>query len=45
MANEAAAKLREHKPYDHVIDIKDGTTPPSVPCYGLSNKEFEVLCD
>jgi hypothetical protein len=27
MMKEAAPKLPEHKPYNHVIDINDGETP------------------
>jgi hypothetical protein len=45
MTKEAAAKLPEHKPYEYAIDIKDGETPPWVPCYALSEKELEVLRD
>jgi hypothetical protein len=43
MTKDAPAKLQEHKPYDHAIDIKDGATPPWGPCYALSEKELEVL--
>jgi hypothetical protein len=43
MTKEAAAKLPEHKPYDHVIDIKDCETPPWGPCYALKEKGLEVL--
>jgi hypothetical protein len=42
MMKEGAAKLPEHKPYYHAIDIKDGETPPWVLCYALSEKELEV---
>jgi hypothetical protein len=45
MTKEAAAKLPEHKRYDHAIDINDGETPPWGPCYALSEKELEVPRD
>ena len=28
MTTEAALALPEHSPYDHTIDLKDGSTPP-----------------
>jgi hypothetical protein len=45
MTKEVVAKLPEHKPYDHAIDIKAGKTPPWGPCYELSEKELKVLHD
>ena len=43
MSKEAAKRLPEHTAYDHPIDLKLGETPPSGPCYALSEKELEVL--
>jgi hypothetical protein len=45
MTKEAAAKLPQHKPYVHAIDIKGSETPPWRPCYPLSEKDLQVLRD
>jgi hypothetical protein len=45
MTTEATAKLPQHKPDDHAIDIKDRETPPWWPCYALSENEQLVPRD
>jgi hypothetical protein len=45
MMKEEVANVPEHKPEDHAIDIKDGEMQPWWPCYALSEKELEILCD
>ena len=32
-----------HKPYDHTIPLKPGTSPPFGPLYGMSQKELLIL--
>jgi hypothetical protein len=36
-------KLPPHRPYDHSIDLEEGTTPPFGPIYSLSQRELEEL--
>jgi hypothetical protein len=38
-----ANKLPDHRPYDHRIDIPDGSTPPFGPIYNLSPTELDAL--
>ena len=35
--------LPEHRPNDCLINLEEGTSPPSVPIYGLFEPELEVL--
>ena len=42
-SEEEANKLPEHRPYDHEIPLKPGTTPPWGPIYSLSPEELKVL--
>jgi hypothetical protein len=39
----AAAKLPEHKTYDHEIPLVPGKSPPFGPMYGLSEPELKAL--
>jgi hypothetical protein len=43
ITKEAADRLPEHKPYNHVIDLKEGETPPWGPVYALNEVELETL--
>lgn len=43
MAWEAAPVLPKHGPYDHAIELKEGTTPPWGPIYTLTEMELEEL--
>jgi hypothetical protein len=45
MSKEAANCLPEHIPYDHVIDLTIGKTPPWGPCYAHSDQELELLSE
>ncbi|USP74003.1 retrotransposon nucleocapsid protein [Curvularia clavata] len=46
LASEEDAKcLAEHGPHDLVISLKEGTTPPHQPLYGLSKSELALLRD
>ena len=36
-------QLPEHRPYDCLIDLEDGASPPFGPIYGLSEPELEAL--
>ena len=36
MTTEAASILPKHGPYDHAIELKEGTTPPWGPIYPLN---------
>ena len=38
-----ADQLPEHRPYDCLIDLQEGTSPPFGPIYGLSEPELEAL--
>ena len=38
-----ADKLPPHRPYDHVIPLKEGFTPPFGPLYSLSHNELKAL--
>lgn len=43
MTSDAALVLPEHTPYDHMIELKEGSTPPWGPIYPLNELELEVL--
>lgn len=43
MTTEAALVLPEHSPYDHAIDLKEGSTPPWGPIYPLNETELGEL--
>ena len=43
MTTEAASILPKHGPYDHAIELKEGTTPPWGPIYPLNEMELEEL--
>ena len=43
MTSEAALVLPKHGPYDHAIDLKEGTTPPWGPIYALNKTELTGL--
>ena len=43
MTTEAASTLPKHGPYDHAIDLKEGTTPLWGPIYALNEAELEEL--
>ena len=43
MTSEAARVLPKHGPYDHAIDLEEGTTPPWGPIYTLNDTELEEL--
>ena len=45
MTQEAAMELPKHGPYDHVIDLKEGATPPWGPIYALNETELAELRD
>ena len=38
-----AATLPPHRTYDHTMQLKEDTSPPFGPLYGLSEKELKVL--
>jgi hypothetical protein len=38
-----AEQLPPHRPYDHVIKLQEGKTPPFGPLYSMSRPELEVL--
>ena len=40
MISEAAMVLPKHGPYDHAIDLKEGTTPLWGPIYALNEMEL-----
>ena len=40
-----AEKLAPHQPYNLKINLEEGTSPPIVPMYPLSQSELEVLCN
>jgi hypothetical protein len=42
---ELTDKLPNHKPYNHVIDLKDGEQPPWGPMYPLNEIELQALWD
>lgn len=42
-SKQNADKLPPHRPYDHHIPLKDGTTPPFGPIYSLSEVELKTL--
>jgi transposase InsO family protein len=44
-SKQEADKLPPHRPYDHVIPIRDGAEVPYGPVYSLSQKEIEALHD
>ena len=35
--------LPEHRPYDCLIDLQEGASPPFGPIYGLSEPELQAL--
>ncbi len=43
MTTEAATTLPAHSPFDHAIDLKEGTTPPWGPIYALNEMELKEL--
>jgi hypothetical protein len=43
MTTEAAMILPEHGPYDHAIDLKEGSVPPWGPIYPLNETELSEL--
>ena len=43
MTSEAASVLPKHGPYDHAIELIEGTTPPWGPIYALNEMELEEL--
>jgi hypothetical protein len=45
LGKELADKLPDHKPYNHVIDLKHGEQPPWGPMYPLNETELEALQD
>jgi hypothetical protein len=45
LGKELADKLLDHKPYDHVIDLKNGEQPPWGPMYPLNKMELQALWD
>jgi hypothetical protein len=42
-SKSSADTLPPHRPYDHAIDIKEGTNPPFGPIYSLSEPELKAL--
>jgi hypothetical protein len=42
---ELTDKLPDHKPYNYVIDLKDGKQPPWGPMYPLNKTELQALWD
>lgn len=42
-SEQEATRLPPHRPYDHAIDLDDGTTPPFGPIYSLSENETLAL--
>ena len=40
-----ADKLALHQPYDVKINLEEGTSPPIVPMYPLSQSKLKVLCN
>jgi hypothetical protein len=45
LGKELTDKLPDYKPYDHVIDLKDGEQPPWGPMYPLNETELHALWD
>lgn len=43
LAAEVSQRLPEHKPWDHAIDLKEGTAPSWGPIYAMSGKELKFL--
>ena len=43
MTSEAAMVLPGHTPYDHMIELKEGSVPPWGPIYTLNELELEEL--
>ena len=43
MTTEAASILRKHGPYDHAIELKEGSMPPWGPIYPLNEMKLEEL--
>jgi len=42
---DKADQLPEHRPYDCLIDLKEGHSPPFDPIYGLSEPKLQALRD
>jgi hypothetical protein len=45
LGKESAHTLWDHKPYDHMIDLKEGEQPPWGPMYPVNETELQVLRD
>jgi hypothetical protein len=45
LGKELTDKLPDYKPYDHVIDLKDGEQLPWGPMYPLNETELQALWD
>jgi hypothetical protein len=45
LGKELVDKLLDHKPYDYVIDLRDGKQPPWGLIYPLNETELQVLWD
>jgi hypothetical protein len=45
LGKELTDKLPNHKPYDNMIDLKDGKQPPWGPMYPLNEMELQALWD
>jgi hypothetical protein len=43
ITKEAADRIPEYKPYDYVINLKEGESPPWGPVYALNKVELETL--
>lgn len=42
-SKQVADDLPPHRPYDHAIDLEEGTTPPHGPVYSMSELELKSL--
>ena len=42
-AKKEADQLPPHRPYDHTIDLEEGTTPPYGPIYPMSPTELQLV--
>jgi hypothetical protein len=43
LGKELTDRLPDHKPYDHMIDLKEGKQPPWGPMYPLNETELQAL--
>ena len=41
--SEEAEKLNKHAPWDHAIELEEGTSPRFFPIYKIINKEVKAL--